>query len=172
MSIYAPEVRHQEIYHDFSLEQPSVSTQLPVWPGWGSTRDSFADIGRCRRWGVSDWRDGKCCGETQFTGGCIQYSDSQVKSPPLSSCHGIYAHVCKWDASEGCGPTAESEEGKREGRAGFSFHTSIHSLKDAGKYMKILANFQLCYMNIMSYFLYFSVFFKIRMEVMVGTLHL
>lgn len=38
--------------------------------------------------------------------------------------------------------------------------------------MKILANFQLCYMDIMSYFLYFSVFFKIRMEVMVGTLHL
>lgn len=26
--------------------------------------------------------------------------------------------------------------------------------------MKILANFQLCYMDIMSYFLYFSVFFK------------
>lgn len=58
------------------------------------------------------------------------------------------------------------------GRAGFSFDTSIRSLKDTGKYMKILANVQLCYMNIMSYFLYFSVFFKIRTEVMVGTLHL
>lgn len=62
--------------------------------------------------------------------------------------------------------------GGGRGRAGFSFHKSIRSLKDAGKYMKILANFQLCYMNIMSYFLYFSVFFKIRTEVMAGTLHL
>lgn len=91
------------------------------------------------------------------------YSTMTLKSPPL------YVNEMHQRAAD---QLLRVRKGSGRGRAGFSFHTSIRSLKDAGKYMKILANFQLCYMNIMSYFLYFSVFFKIRMEVMAGTLHL
>lgn len=49
-------------------------------------------------------------------------------------------------------------KGSGRGRAGFSFHTSIHSLKDAGKYMKILANFQLLYEYHVLFFVLFCIF--------------
>ena len=85
----------------------------------------------------------------------------------------IHMYVNVRDASEGWKPTPESEEEKQwEGQESFSFDISTHSLKDCKQLYEDTGDFQLGYMDIMSYILYFYVFFKTRMEVMVGTLHL
>lgn len=173
MSIYAPEVRHQEIYHDFSLEQPSVSTELPVGTGWGSTRTPSQTLAGA---GDGVW----VTGGTESAVGRLSLQEDAYSTvtpklnlllwaPVTTYMHMYVNEMHQKDADQ---LLRVRKGGGGRGRAGFSFHTSIRSLKDAGKYMKILANFQLCYMNIMSYFLYFSVFFKIRTEVMAGTLHL
>lgn len=110
---------------------------------------------------------------TWFTG-CGQCSDFQVRIVFSNSAYyAINTRVCKCSRCiRGMQTSSRERTGAGGGGGGFSVDISIHSLKTASKYMKILANFQLRYMDIMSYFLNFSVFFKIRMEVMVGTLHL
>lgn len=147
------------------LEQPSVSTELPVGTGWGSTRTPSQTLAGAAA-GV--WVAVGRLSLQEDAYSTVTLKLNLLWAPVPAYVHMYVDEMHRKDADQ----LLRVRKGGGRGRAGFSFHTSIRSLKDAGKYMKILANFQLCYMNIMSYFLYFSVFFKIRTEVMAGTLHL